>query len=165
METSLGDIDDEVIPTSSRRPWGLLATKEKVDACMECENGGFRRIAIKILHAKSTTTTLTGIDWTGGDMMRLSNDKVEMNTKRLLTGKDALPYLKQYFMALCRKLQKACKDGDQEIENEQDILEMLPDVAILVGKISMVLNRGSKSDRVETKTVEEKKDDADLWDD
>lgn len=148
VETALGNpcINDRSLIQGSRRPWGLLATKEEVDECMECENGGFRRIAIKILKAPSATT-ITGIDWTGGDMMRLSNDKVEMNTQRLLTGKDALPYLKQYFMTLMRKLQQACEHDHQESENrsldgdEEDILEMLPDVAVLIGEISMVLRK------------------------
>mmetsp|Transcript_20101 Transcript_20101/g.49344 ORF Transcript_20101/g.49344 Transcript_20101/m.49344 type:complete len:182 (+) Transcript_20101:421-966(+) len=177
---------------SSRRPWGILATKEEIDACMECDNGGYRRITVKVFHAPSSnsssqTTSLMGIDWTGGDMMRLSNDKVEMNTQRLLTGKDALPYLKQYFMGMLRKLQHACSDDDDATSADNDkgeearIFELFPDVAVLVGKMSIVLSQQDVNTSTvgggETKSVsvheknEEKitksdtKKGGDLWDD
>ncbi|CAJ1894256.1 unnamed protein product [Cylindrotheca closterium] len=162
LETALGNsstIDDEdssnmtMIQSRSRRPWGLLATKEEIDECMECENGGYRRITVKVFHTPSSnsssqSTSMKGIDWTGGDMMRLSNDKVEMNTQRLLTGKDALPYLKQYFMGMLRKLQQACQEDDtvrHDIDKDKNetskMFELLPDVAVLVGKMSIVLSQ------------------------
>ncbi|KAL3930698.1 MAG: hypothetical protein SGBAC_011652 [Bacillariaceae sp.] len=195
LETALddsstdGDGSSSTMIHSSRRPWGLLATKEEIDECMECENGGYRRITVKIFHAPSSnisspqTTSLTGVDWTGGDMMRLSNDKVEMNTQRLLTGKDALPYLNQYFSGMLRKLQQACSDAATSGDNDNDendktgIFTFLPDVAVLVGKMSIVslqdvntVSRETQSISVEEKnkdkhTKTDGKNGGDLWDD
>jgi hypothetical protein len=144
------------LPSNTANPWGLLAVQEEIDNCLECESGGYRRLTLKLPNhlprimnnndSATSTTRISGIDWTGGDMMRLSNDKVEMNTQRLLTGKEALPYVKKYFGSLLKRLQQECFDDKEDEDEKQEqheesttMLKWLPDIAIVMGPMSIVL--------------------------
>lgn len=144
------------LPPNTANPWGLLAVQEEIDKCLECESGGYRRLTLKLPNhhpriinnnnSATSTTRISGIDWTGGDMMRLSNDKVEMNTQRLLTGKEALPYVEKYFGSLLKRLQEEYFDDEKDEEQEQHeesttILKWLPDIAIVMGPMSIVFAR------------------------
>jgi hypothetical protein len=99
------------IPRGSNKPWGLLAVQEEIDECLACVDGGYRRISLTIYPAakqqqrrqrrllatkKSSSHKIQGIDWTGGDMMRLEKqEQLQMETDRLWTGNSAIPYLEQ----------------------------------------------------------------------
>ncbi len=61
-----------------RKPWGLLATQETLDECLECKDGG--------------------------DMMRLQSAEVSMETHSLWTGTKTVPYVEKYFGSLAKKL-------------------------------------------------------------
>ena len=66
-------------------------------------------------------------------MMRLDHPKLQLEPDRLWTGKATLPYISQYFSGLISKLRKKCG-----ISDDSPILDWLPDVAIVVGKMTVV---------------------------
>jgi hypothetical protein len=122
--------------TCTKKPWGLLALQEELDDCLACADGGFRRLTLKIYKPEEEKGTppkqISNIDWTGGDMMRLSHDDVTMDTDKLYAGARALPYLNKCFATMVEKLRKEC-----DVDGESPILEWMPDVAILVGTLSV----------------------------
>ena len=134
------------MPSSSfSKPWGLLATQQELDDCLACADGGYRQIKLTLYEPGGRGRTKSGpnregpnqianIDWTGGDMMRLSHEEgfVTMETDRLFVGNSALPYLSKYFTRLVDQLRKNC-----DIEADAPILEWMPDVAVLVGEMAI----------------------------
>ena len=170
---------------SSNPPLGLLAIQEEIDKCLECTNGGYRRLTMNIFSTNSTTndnnnnnsnnksnsTIIQGIDWTGGDMVNLTNPKLQMETHRLLTGKETIPFLKKYFRKLLETIYQQCNSNSiisDAVENDNDkhhhhhhhhhhhqakdtstmlwddeatILDLLPNVAIVMGPMSVVLSK------------------------
>ena len=94
--------------------------------------------------------------------MRLSNDKIEMETERLLTGKQALPYLEKYFGSLMKRILQECtEETGEDKENDDEkamIIEYLPDVAIVIGSMSIVVPKN-------TEERGNNQDDDKLWDD
>lgn len=98
-------------------------------------------------------------------MMRLSNDKVEMNAQRLLTGKESLPFLEKYFGSLVKQLERECLDGEETQQDQQEestsILEWLPDIAIVIGPMSIILTDSESKEDLGKKA----KNDEQLWND
>jgi hypothetical protein len=92
---------------------------------------------------------IESVDWTGGDMMSLYHPQyVDMEGERVLTGTKALPILTKYFQGLVRRLAKGrCNEDDEGTDNivgeDNDpivsVLSWLPDVAIVIGTISLSL--------------------------
>jgi hypothetical protein len=120
------------LSNQNQTPWGILAIQEEIDDCLACTGGGYRRLTLNF-NISSKKKTIKAIDWTGGDMICLSNDNLEMETKRLLTGKEAIRYMKKYFVTLMKRLL------DEEDDKNAEIFESLPNVAIILGRMSIVL--------------------------
>lgn len=146
------------LPHQSSRPWGLLAIQEPVDDCLACADGGFRRITLKLYppsgsslqplqpkkkkpkknqnaveNTKKELLQLENVDWTGGDMIQLRHEQLEMEADRLWTGTATLPHLQRYFASLLTKLKM-----ELDVPESTPILDFLPDVAVIVGKLSFV---------------------------
>jgi hypothetical protein len=138
-----------------KKPWGLLAIQEEIDDCLACSAGGYRRLSLTVyrrhesassdIHRNSKSDDrgsnnntkpckIEGVDWTGGDMMSLYHPYVDMVGERLLTGEKALPMLNKYFQSLINRLEKECCE-----EEGLSILEWLPNVAIVMGSMSLTL--------------------------
>ena len=152
-----GWIQGYFIPKGSTKPWGMLAVREEVDDCMACCMGGYRRLSLTVYHrgrgqkqddSQSDNTTVTstkdakpnsckigGVEWTGGDMISLYNPRcVDMQAEKLLTGEKALPVLHKYFQGLITRLGKECS-----IQEGTSILDWLPNVAIVMGPMSLTI--------------------------
>jgi hypothetical protein len=116
-----------------KKPWGLLAVQEDVDECLQCSDGGYRQIQLTVIpYPQRKKVTWKEVEWTGGDMMKLSGPKIEFETERCLTGMKAVPLIEQYFSTLIQKLND--EEGCDEMQ-----LKLAPDLAILTGymKISI----------------------------
>ncbi len=111
-----GWIQGYFIPKGSTKPWGMLAVREEVDDCMACCEGGYRRLTLTIYHRgqdkqsslqnetkfvqntnggkkdmkRSNSCKISGVEWTGGDMIALYHkESVDMQAEILLTVSDA----------------------------------------------------------------------------
>jgi hypothetical protein len=143
------------VPDGCSKPWGLLATLEDIDDCLACADGGYRRVTLTVypktttfstaeMRAKSmpssvasTPREISGVEWTGGDMMNLySPGCVEMTAEQLLTGEKALVIVRRYFPALVRQLHHECS-----VKQGGNILDLLPNVAVVKGAMSLAMNR------------------------
>lgn len=117
-----------------RKPWGLLAMQETLDECLECKDGGYRQITLKVLTYNNSKEPyeMEHVEWTGGDMMRLKSGDgvVSMETDCLWTGKKAVPYVEKYFGSLVDKLRENADDS---------VLEVLPELAIVTGPMTLQL--------------------------
>ena len=83
------------------------------------------------------------VEWTGGDMMRLlqANGQVRLEPQQLLTGRKAVPYVKGVFGGLLKKLRTAQESPvDASLPEEQQILDCMPDVAVVVGAMELALD-------------------------
>jgi hypothetical protein len=128
-----------------RKPWGLLATQETLDECLECKDGGYRQITLQVFPfgnnaSKEKSLKVGGIEWTGGDMMRLQSAEVSMETHSLWTGTKTVPYVEKYFGSLAKKL---CGDDS--------LLEVLPELAIVTGPMTLSL-AAPVNDSIESNT-------------
>lgn len=167
--------------SEKKKPWGLLARQLEIDECLQCSEGGYRRIKLTVFPYEGETasspggaggakeggneedkgekkkkrsaaaaaavrnkkTTLDRIDWTGGDMMQLQSPAVRMRADRLVTGPKAVPFVEGVFGGLLRKLRAA--EAEEEVESCGDggassgVLELLPDCAIVIGTIQLIL--------------------------
>lgn len=101
-----GWIQGYFIPKGSSKPWGMLAVQEEVDDCMACCMGGYRRLTLTIYHRgqdncigetgggkkdmkRSNSCKISGVEWTGGDMIALYHSQsVDMQAEILLTVSD-----------------------------------------------------------------------------
>jgi hypothetical protein len=108
--------------------WGLLGIQKEVDDCLQCSEGGYRQIDLKV---KSQDHTFVDVDWTGGDMMDLKGQDVSMQAEKILTGESAVPIVEGVFSGLMRRLraQDDCED--------MDVLQVFPDLAIVVGTMEL----------------------------
>jgi len=125
---------------------GMLAQQTDIDDCLACADGGYREISLQLFQKKGSkvTHTIPDIAWTGGDMMKLQaggGDTLLFETERLLTGKKAVPLVEQHFAGLIRKLQEEGED--------LPVLEILPDVAVLLGNMRLSLPKQQQQDASE----------------
>jgi len=129
----------------SRRPWGFLAEQQEIDECLYCSEGGFRVVNLTfyppsgtIASGPKTRQAITfpkSIEWTGGDMVRLhspssdrdSTSQLSFQPDQILTGKKAIPYVKGIFQGVVKNL------------DTEDILDVLPDVAVVLGSMNVDL--------------------------
>mmetsp|Transcript_12364 Transcript_12364/g.19011 ORF Transcript_12364/g.19011 Transcript_12364/m.19011 type:complete len:209 (+) Transcript_12364:175-801(+) len=124
-----------------KKPFRLLAKKCVVDDDLRCCLGGedYREIQIQVfppsgkLQNTKKEALFSNILWTGGDMMNLRGEKLVFETKRFFSGRAAIPIMRQYFMALVKKFLNY-EGGD-----DKGILEVIPDVAVVVGKMKLAL--------------------------
>mmetsp|Transcript_26921 Transcript_26921/g.39829 ORF Transcript_26921/g.39829 Transcript_26921/m.39829 type:complete len:210 (+) Transcript_26921:115-744(+) len=124
-----------------KKPFRLLAQRSVVDEDLICCMGGedYREIQLQVLPPSGrfqnteTEVSFSKIQWTGGDMMNLRGEKLCFETKRFFSGKAAIPIMRQYFMAMVKKLL------DHEESDDKAILDIIPDVSVVVGKMKLVL--------------------------
>ena len=109
-----GWIQGYFIPKGSTKPMGMLAVQEEIDDCMACCEGGYRRLTLTIYHhgqdkqqndtncnedavggkngvKRSNSCKISGVEWTGGDMIALYHKQsVDMQAEILLTVSDLI---------------------------------------------------------------------------
>lgn len=123
-----------------RKPLGLLAIQETLDECLECKDGGYRQVTVKVFpyNKSKEPHEFKNVEWTGGDMMRLEYPgKVSMDTHCFWTGNKAVPYVEKYFGSLMKKL---CENPDDSV------LDTAPDLAIVTGPMTLTLLQTPTSD-------------------
>jgi hypothetical protein len=153
------------------KPWGLLAQQVDIDECLACADGGYRRVSITLydwngvgagpLHEqpshgqRRTKHKLGEADWTGGDMMKLLGSNVRMKPTQLLTGRAAVPFVTSLFSSLWKRIvadhqQALCNEEYDDEENHppaHEVLDLLPDVAIVLGDMEVILPAGPEETR------------------
>lgn len=149
-----------------RKPWGLLAVQETLDECLECKDGGYRQVTLKVFSYKDSKNkeprAIENIQWTGGDMMRLQSPEVSMETHSLMVGKKAVPFVDKYFASLVEKLREgenndSDRDDDDDDEADTTVLGLLPDLAILTGPMTLTLSDTAAKNE-ESNTIDENDD-------
>jgi hypothetical protein len=150
----------------SSKPRGLLAQQVDIDECLACADGGYRRVSITLYdwngagagpsheppsHGQRRAQHTVGeADWTGGDMMKLLGSNVRMKPTQLLTGRAAVPYVTSLFSSLWKRI---VADHQQEYDDEEnhppahEVLHLLPDVAIVLGDMEVILPAGPEESR------------------
>lgn len=119
------------------KPWGILAVQEELDDCMWSSDGGYRRCSLTVFpYPARRKILINGVEWTGGDMIRLSNDKVNLQPERMLTGRQAVPHVEKIFGGLLEKFRKHSADKDLS-----SVLDVLPDVVVVSGPMKFALPR------------------------
>ena len=121
-----------------RIPIGILAEQTEVDECLECADGGYHELKLKFSNISPGKVgfTLQDVTWTGGDMMQLQSEDIEFETERFISGKAAVAVMEKHFGSLVKRLHEV--DGDDET-----ILELIPDVAVLVGTMKLRVPRSA----------------------
>lgn len=122
------------LPSGCRQPWGILAVEEEIDACLACADGGFRRISLTVYRPSWKPIKLESVDWTGGDMIQLRHEKLNMEANRILTGKACLPYMDRYFRGMVKELRRR-----YDVAKDSPVLEWLPDNAVVLGTMTLAL--------------------------
>ena len=130
------------VAAGSTMPWGLLATLEDIDDCLACADGGYRRVTLTVYPKcgpeKQKPYKIGGVDWTGGNMMNLYHPgQVEMTAQQLVTGNKAVGVVGKYFSNLVQQLQQECGDVHNANDDDNDILSLLPDIAVVKGTMSL----------------------------
>lgn len=115
--------------------WGLLGIQKEIDECLQCSEGGYRVIDLKVMTSKDNIV-LTDIEWTGGDMMDLKGNGVVMQASKIMTGPDAVPILEGVFSGLMQKVRSSCAGETAEVV---DPLQVFPELAIVVGNMQLCL--------------------------
>ena len=133
-----------------QKPWGLLAVQDKLDECLECADGGYRRISLTVCRFPTRRKErLSNIEVTGGDMMRFEGETVLFEPHKLSTGPQAVPMVEDLFSDLLQK----CRGKLQCYEQHQDaaevsleVLDMMPDVTVITGPMKLVLPKPEEDD-------------------
>ena len=120
--------------------WGLLGIQKEIDECLQCSEGGYRVIDLRVTSSssiiKDKKVTLTDVEWTGGDMMDLKGSHVTMRADKIMTGVDAVPVLKGIFSGLVRKIRA---ESGPDLDDDDDLLRVFPELTIVVGKMEIRL--------------------------
>lgn len=112
----------------NEKPMGLLAEQVAVtDECLQCQAGGYRRLKLTV-YDREHRQVPGMIEWTGGDMIQLRGKAIKVETQRLLSGPQALPFVDQLFGSIVRRLK-------EEESEEVDVLQMLPDLVVAIGSM------------------------------
>ncbi|GAX23365.1 hypothetical protein FisN_15Lh080 [Fistulifera solaris] len=121
--------------------WGILCEQQEIDDCLQCADGGYRVLKVT-LHTYSggadapEKIVIRNVEWTGGDMMRLlqAEGQLSMEPKHMYTAEKAVPLTKSIFKNLLRKL-----SHESDPVKEQQVLDILPDVAIIMGEMKVMI--------------------------
>ena len=117
------------------KPWGILAVQEELDDCMWSADGGYRRCSLTLFpYPAKRKIQIPGVEWTGGDMIRLSNEKVSLNPDQLMTGKHAVPQVEKLFGGIVEKCRKGLEEGEPS-----SVLDVLPNVVVVSGPMKLVV--------------------------
>jgi hypothetical protein len=148
QQETTGDTAASLMSSSTRKAWGLLCEQQELDDCLQCAEGGYRvlRLTVYPFGGGQVRTpkkvVIPDVEWTGGDMMRLlhADGRVNMDPQQLLTDQKAVPFVKGIFGSLLHKLKALRKDEPAEQDEESGgVLELLPDVAIVMGTMEIIL--------------------------
>jgi hypothetical protein len=149
---------------NKQQQFGLLCETQEIDACLECEAGGYREIRMQVTEFGTTTKqyNIPNIEWTGGDMMRLlvtptttsfsskSSDSsdtshclVRMQADTIWTGTDATPRVETIFASLLRNLRRNQDDDNTNNNNNNNatVADLMPNVAVVSGTMELWLPR------------------------
>ena len=149
-----------VVANASSKPWRLLVTRQEIDECLECSEGGYRVVTLQVKYydepkpctsqTNDTNTPaslvdqqqirslqqrsiiLPDIEWTGGDMMDWNSPQVRFRAQRLSTGAKAEPMVQQIFGGLVEQAR-------QGLDPETPIAELFPDLAIVAGNLQLMV--------------------------
>ena len=127
-----------------QKPWGLLAVQEDIDECLQCTDGGYRQISLTVMqYQRRKNVSWNKIEWTGGDMMMLNGSTISFEAERCLTGGRAVPLVKQYFRSLIEKL----RNDEVAVEDvAEGILDVAPNLAVIVGKMKVCMLKSDDDD-------------------
>lgn len=119
----------------------MLCEQQDVDDCLQCADGGYRELKLTLypfsgIDDLPEKMIISDVEWTGGDMMRLlqAQGQIRFEPKQLLVAEKAVPLTKSLFKSLVRKLQVL-----HENNFEEDVLDIVPDVAIVLGEMIIEL--------------------------
>jgi len=125
--------------TKTTKPIGLLATPREMDECVQCADGGYRELDLKVYLSKKKQ--IVPIICTGGDMMRmrpvsLSKVNIAFDAYIVYTGDKTIPFSETYSSSLVTKqrnllLQQQEHTSDAEAVQQLSALDLLPDCAIV----------------------------------
>lgn len=130
--------------TTNIKPLGLLAIQNMdMDDCLQCADGGYRELSLRLCRGQRRDVKpdliLSDISWTGGDMIQWSGKHVTFDTERILTGSHAVPLVERYFRGLVQRLRESVGDDSDGDDDEPPLLELIPDVAIVLGTMKLSL--------------------------
>ena len=155
--------------SSSMNSWGLLAVQNAVeDECLLDDCGGYRELDLTIIRNKPPSSrnivgrntnsnsnklrwVISDIDWTGGNMMRLTTDPysglatlpmdengMAFDPKTLLEGDKAIQFASKYFPSLVKRLQI------QNLMNEEGTgasSSTTDDAMVIIGDMTIVASQ------------------------
>jgi hypothetical protein len=160
----------QFLPSSStiqktKRPMGILAVnREDMDDCLKCADGGYREMDVTIYNNRSQKQKkkilIQQVSCTGGDMLSLSSNshdgrpkqqtnhcRVSFDADSVKTGVRAVPFVKLYFPTLLQTAANPSSSRDESSDcssnttDDSSVLELLPDVAIVIGTMSLTVPR------------------------
>ena len=149
---------------------GLLAVNRiDVDECLQCRDGGYREVDLRIVSSQTNKTRRTNngsnnrvytqrsaeekkklnverVVCTGGDMIRMKSDDtaVTFEAERVITGVKVVPLVERYFKSLLKSARKLGAHDDEEKKDdmgEASVLELLPHCAVVIGSMELNLPR------------------------
>lgn len=165
-------------PTLASSSWGLLAVQNAIeDECLLDDCGGYRELDLTIIRnkpnyqyrlsrpspssaaASSSSNNnklrwvVENVEWTGGDMMRLSTDPyalsssaaaslpmdengVKFEPKTLMEGEKAMTIASKYFPSLVKRLQIHNLMNDEGEESTSS--SSCDDILVIIGDMSIV---------------------------
>lgn len=156
--------------SSSMNSWGLLAVQNAVeDECLLDDCGGYRELDLTIIRNKPPSSrnivgrntnnsnsnklrwVINDIDWTGGNMMRLTTDPysglttlpmdengMSFDPKTLLEGDKAIQFASKYFPSLVKRLRI------QNLMNEEGTgasSSTTDDAMVIIGDMTIVASQ------------------------
>ncbi len=179
-------------PSSSMNSWGLLAVQNAVeDECLLDDCGGYRELDLTIIRNKPASSrnivgrnantnsnklrwVISDIDWTGGNMMRLTTDPysglatlpmdengMAFDPKTLLEGDKAIQFASKYFPSLVKRLQI------QNLMNEEGTgasSSTTDDAMVIIGDMTIVASQSFVHPQHVTMTGVDTDEDG-LWND
>ena len=118
--------------------WGLLGVQQEIDECLQCSQGGYRVITLRVTTTTTTDqVTFPNVEWTGGDMMDLNGPGIVMQARKIMTGAHAVPVLEGVFSGIVRQVQASLNDDNDE--HPWDPLQVFPELTIVVGSMELRL--------------------------
>lgn len=126
------------VPTHGKPISLLVQQRNDLDDCLQCADNGYREIDLSIFSRFCDTEgtrqniCLEKLKCTGGDMLRVVD--VESNllfdAERIVTGITTISIVEKYF-----------KNIIPSMEENQTLLDVLPDVAIVIGEMKLRLKK------------------------
>ena len=156
--------------------WGLLAVQNAIeDECLLDDCGGYRELDLTIIHNtpnnhyrlsrpsaaaashnidSKTRWVIENVEWTGGDMMRLSTDPyslsssagslpmnengVKFEPKKLMEGDKAIMVASKYFPSMVKRLQIHNLMNEEEGTESTSSSVSCDDIMVIIGDMSIV---------------------------